>query len=66
MSNKEIELWAVFEDGKLTNKARFDTDSERAIYFDKESAISRTKSWGCQFHSYQIIKFVPEGKNNEQ
>lgn len=55
-----MELWVVLEDGKLTNKGRFDTDSECAIYLDKESAISRTKSFGCQFHSYQIIKFVPE------
>lgn len=55
-----MESGVVLEDGKLTNKGRFDTDSERAIYLDKESAISRTKSFGCQFHRYQIIKFVTE------
>ena len=56
----KMELWAVLEDGQLTNKDRWDTDNERSIYQDKESAISRTKHFGCQFHSYEIIKFVPE------
>lgn len=55
-----MELWAVLEDGRLTNKNRFDTDSERAIYQDKQSAVSRTNQFGCQFHTDKIIKFVPE------
>lgn len=61
MANK-IELWAVFEDGKLTNKARWDTDTERAIYQDEQSAIGRTHSWGCEFHSYEIVKLFPDQK----
>ena len=54
----EEELWAIYKDGRLSTKDRFDTDTAPAVYESRKAAERDFSFWDFKFHTYEIKHFT--------